>query len=380
MALLPDLSIVVVNYNTSLYVEALFDTLFDSTVLIDGRDAVIEIVLVDNASRDEDHERLSRLAADPRVRLVRNTENVGYAIANNQGLHITSGKWHCVSNPDVMVQPGCLQRLIDCVETLPDAAIVGPMATMDKDGEVFMPPNELPDPYIEALTATSRHEHAVCRYNVRRRARYACRYWMATEPIPVAMLSGGFFLGRRDTFEDHGLFDPCYPLYYEDTDLFRRFHEQGLRLWHVPDARIVHHFSRSAIPRMKAAMYRNVVGARRYFKKFFGHAGLRTWNDMQDRAARFDRDQECPYEFEAVPPTSTPPTLDLPEGEDVYVEVAGNPKFSLTVGIFPGRAGPYELPMSFWLELANIDYWCRAASVRTGDTIKVWRLTKCPAT
>jgi hypothetical protein len=278
----------------------------------------------------------------------------------------------------VVVRSGCLQALIDAIETLPGAAIAGPLATIDPEGQVFLPPNELPDPYLESLTALSRHHPAIARFNVRRRARMALRYWRAREPLPLRMLSGGFFLGRRQTFLEHGLFDPGYPLYYEDTDLFRRYHEHGLRLWHVPEARIVHHFSRSAFQRVKASLWRNQIGARRYFRKHFGEAGHRTFLAFNDRADKRQRHGECPFPLEALESAQSPPTLPVPPVTGAYLEIAGNPLFSLTAAIFPGGPGPFTLPHGFWEDLAPTSYWCRAVDPLTGDSLRTWRITKCP--
>ncbi|MAG55611.1 MAG: hypothetical protein CMJ83_04900 [Planctomycetes bacterium] len=370
-----DLSVVVVNYNSSAYVEDLLDSLFADAFTVGDRPGEVEVIVVDNASRAEDHARLASLRG-PQVRLVRNTENVGYAIANNQGFHVASGRWHVVSNPDVVIRPGCLQALINAVETLPDAAIVGPLATMDHEGEMLMPPNELLDPFLDSLIASARHEPAIARVRARHRTRDAHRYWTASAPLPVPMLSGCFFLGRRDTFEAHGLFDPGYPLYYEDLDLFLRYHREGRRLWHVPAARILHYWSRSADTHMKAAMHRNRVGSRRYFRKFFGAAGLRSHLSNDARATARARDDACPFTLDRLPPAADPPALPMPETDGVYLEVSANPKFFFSVGVLPLEAGPYTLPQGFWDGLPDVSLWCRAVDPATYDTLQAWRVTK----
>jgi hypothetical protein len=192
----------------------------------------------------------------------------------------------------------------------------------------------------------------------------------------MEMLSGGFFLGLRTLIEKHGLFDPAYPLYYEDTDLFRRYLMLGLKLLHVPEARIVHHFSRSAIPVIKAALFRNGIGARRYFKKFFGEAGERTWRLAHERANLKEKDRSCPWPLETITAGQEAPQFLIPTDADVYLEVSGNPKFSLAVGIYP-PSGTYQFPSGFWEPLPKTSYWVRLACARTGDTLRAWRIDKC---
>lgn len=370
-----DLSVVIVNYNSAGYIARLLETLREDGFTVDGRPGRFEVVIVDNASRAEDHRLLESFQA-PDVRLVRNTENVGYALGNNQGFHVTRSRWHLVSNPDVQIMPGCLQVLIDAVESLPGAAIVGPLATMDAEGDVFMPPNELPDLYSETLTQLSRFVPEIARFHARRRSRYAFDYWTAQDPLPLPMLSGSFFLGRRETFEQHGLFDPSYPLYYEDTDLFRRYHERDLKLWQVPAARIVHHFSRSAINRMKASMYRNQVASRIYFKKHFGTSGGRAHRALMERVERLARDSESPFALEAVPPSPDAPKLPVPNVEGVFLEVAGNPQFTLAVGLFPPAGRDFVFPSGFWDQLGPNHYWVRLVDPANFETVKAWMITK----
>ena len=184
-------------------------------------------------------------------------------------------------------------------------------------------------------------------------------------------------MGRRSTFLEAGLFDPGFPLYYEDTDLFRRYHQQGLELWHVPQARIVHLFSRSATPRMKASMYRNQVGARRYFRRWFGPPGERVLSRIQARAEAAPMVEPCA--MQTPQPMEEAGTLPLPDVPGAYVEVAGNPHFTLAVGILPpSGTRTFRIPVSFWNQLGPGTYWFRAADPESHETLEAWRIIKCP--
>jgi GT2 family glycosyltransferase len=373
----PDLSAVVVNFQSADYTLGLIDTLRGDRFEIDGRPGRLEITVVDNASRGEDVARLAPHVGSG-VRLIRNTENAGYALANNQGFRVSSGKYHMVVNPDVRVRPGSISELIRALETLPDAGLVGPIASMDEEGAVLLPPNELPDPWREALTSLARMYRGAALYNARLRARFAHRYWRSEEPLDLDMLSGGCFLGRRKTFLEHGLFDGGYPLYYEDTDLFRRLRGRGLKLWSVPSVRIVHFFSRSAITRMKAALFRHGVSAARYFGRWFGPAGARVLDEMRARADAAGREDASPWSFEDLVAKGSPPSLPIGAVPGEYLEIAGNPQFTLAAGIFPGRSGPFEVPAGFFQELGDGTYWMRTVDPSTSDTLRVWRILKTP--
>jgi GT2 family glycosyltransferase len=371
----PDVSAVVVNFQSAEYTLGVIDTLRRDRFQIDGRPGRLEITIVDNASRGDDVSRLEPHLG-PGVRLIRNTENAGYALANNQGFHVSTGRYHLVINPDVRVQPGGLAEMIRAIETLPSAGLVGPVMSMDEDGCVLLPPNELPDPWRDALVSLARLYRGAAVYHARLRARSAHRYWMARDPIELEMLSGGCFLGRRETLRECGLFDPGYPLYYEDTDLFRRMRARGWKLWHLPSVRVVHFFSKSAITRMKAALFRHDVSARRYFGRWFGRAGAKVHTEMRARANASALETTSPWPFQEIVCDRRPPELAISDVPGTYLEIAGNPQFTLAAGIFPGGPGPFPLPARFYDELGAGSYWLRTIDPSTWDTIRVWCISK----
>lgn len=91
-------------------------------------------------------------------------------------------------------------------------------------------------------------------------------------------------------------------------------------------------------------------------------------------------DQRCPYELVDLGPSPEPPFVEIPDVPGCYLEIAGNPKFSLTVAAFPKRPGPYRIPKRFFDALAMTHYWTRTVDPRSGDTIQAWRFTKCQRT
>ena len=272
---MPEISVGIVNYRSTELLLGAVDTLLRDAVAAFGSVDAVDVAVVENASGDDSVAQLeARLPSG--VKLVVNTLNAGYAKANNQAFAVTRGRLHLVLNPDCRVVSGMLAGLRDALDAHPEAGMVGPNVSMDEDGDVLLPPNEMVDPFVDALAHTTRTSDAVARWNARRRARFAHSVWKAVHPMPVPMLSGGCFMGRRSDFRRLGLFDAGYPLYYEDTDLFRRFVDAGMTLLQVPSVRVVHFFSRSAMQRPKATGWRNAVSARRYFERWFGAEGLAT--------------------------------------------------------------------------------------------------------
>jgi hypothetical protein len=229
---------------------------------------------------------------------------------------------------------------------------------------------------MESRRSLARMYRGAAHYNARLRSRFAFRYWRSSEPLELDMLSGGCFLGRRATFERHGLFDGGYPLYYEDTDLFRRLRAAGLKLWHLPQVRVVHFFSRSALTRMKAALLRHDISAKRFFERWFGDRGFRAVRDLKARADASGAASIPPWPVEEIAAAAAPPRVNLADVPGAYIEIAGNPQFTLAVGIFPEHSGPFEVPRSFYQNLGPATYWMRSVDPASADTLQVWRVVK----
>ncbi|HRO15241.1 MAG TPA: glycosyltransferase, partial [Paracoccus sp. (in: a-proteobacteria)] len=120
----PKLSVVVLHYGEpDLTLAALHAML--------GRGEVypnLEVVLVDNGSGDAVLSVLrERAAADPRIVLVENGENLGFARGNNRGIEAATGEYVLLLNNDTFLAPGALLAMVRHLQRNPDIGIVGPM-------------------------------------------------------------------------------------------------------------------------------------------------------------------------------------------------------------------------------------------------------------
>ena len=378
-----DVSIVVVNFNAAGYIVPLYESLKPQEFTVDGRPGTWELVILDNASRGEDASVLRELAVDPRVRYFQNVRNTGYAQANNQGYHVARGRYHMVLNPDTLAHPGCLRALVDHLEKNPDTAMVGPAAYMDPECTVYMPPNELPTPEWFETQVQAQESKEAALENIRRRTKFSYPYWTTSEPIAMQMLSGCCVMFRRELYADTWPFDPGYPLYYEDTDMFMALFRKGLRMVHVSAAKITHHFSRSAYTHTKGAQYRHGLSEERYFKKFFPGPGYAAYKASHDRLWARIREGKAVadvYDFEPVRAAAKPPEfyVDM-KYKNYYAEISGNPIFTLAAAMFPTEEGWFTLTNGMWESLGYGTYWVRTVDKTTLETQQAWVVHKQPA-
>ena len=373
-----DLSIVIVNFNTAHFLYPLVDSIIEQEWQIDGRPGVCEIIVVDNASKGSDAVMLEPLK-EKGLRLIQNTMNVGYGQANNQGFAASRGRYHMILNPDCRFLPGCFQELIAHLESHPDTTMVGPLAYMDPGATCMMPPNEMPTPELFEFQTRAQVDIDAAMENLATRTRFAYDYWAADQAKQMDMLSGSCLTFRRELFKDELPFDPGFPLYYEDTDMFMRLNKAGKKLMHLPKAKMLHYWSQSADGHARGAEYRQQLSATRYYLKHFGEEGLHTYRVNLAKSLEYrDRGEHVsPFEFQSVEAGAEAPTFQVAEGhENFFVEFAGNPIFTLAIGMFPTEPRSFTVSQVMWDQVGSGSYWIRIVDCDTLENVHSWVITK----
>jgi GT2 family glycosyltransferase len=195
---------------------------------------VKEIIVIDNASSDGSSEMVAAEFRD--VTLIRATENLGFARANNVALERATGTWLALINSDVVVHPNCFQQLVNYLESHDETGLVGPKL-YGVDGEIQRSCRRLPTIW-----------NTICRVfgldNVLSRwplfSGREMRHWNHDEQAEVEVISGCFWLARRDAIQEVGTLDERFFFYSEDVDWCRRFRDAGWKMVFVPNATAMH--------------------------------------------------------------------------------------------------------------------------------------------
>jgi GT2 family glycosyltransferase len=191
-------------------------------------------VVVDNASSDGAADMVAR--DFPRVQLIRNSSNAGFARANNQAARVATGRYLFFLNNDTRVPPGALRRLLDFARAHPEAGLIGPRLC-SPNGRVQASYRRRPS--VGALL----HRTWLLRWTgLFRRAyrRYRGRIPSGRTTRPVEVLMGAALLVRRRLLLDCGLWDEGYTFGGEDIDLCTRLGRQHAIVYH-PAVTILHH-------------------------------------------------------------------------------------------------------------------------------------------
>ncbi|WP_164882516.1 glycosyltransferase family 2 protein [Paenirhodobacter populi] len=229
------IAVIVVNYGTAdLSIEAV-----ESVLAHQHGGHPVEVHLVDNASPGDDAARFAQAHDErgwgDRVTLWLERENHGFGRGNNVALHAlaqreTPPDYFFLLNPDATLNNEALAVLSDFMDARPGAMVAG--ARIERpDGRPVQAVFRFPDTRSEFASA-------VCFGPITRLFEHPA-FSTADGPIQVDWVSGAAVMFRFATARDVGFFDPDFFLYFEETELIWRMHQQG-EVWFVPDAVIGH--------------------------------------------------------------------------------------------------------------------------------------------
>ena len=243
---MPDIGIIIVNWNTRELLRRCLDTVHASQGEFTSR-----VVIVDNASSDSSVEMVS--ARFPQFELIANAENLGYPRANNIGLRrlgfhaagqvdADAPRYALLLNPDTELPPDALDDMLRFMDSRPDVGASGPKLVLP-DGSLDKACRRgFPTPLVSFY-----HFAGLARLfpKSRRFGRYNMSYADADAPMEVDSVVGAFMLLRRAAIDKAGLLDESFFMYGEDLDWAYRIQRAGYKIWYYP-AVSVRHVKRAA--------------------------------------------------------------------------------------------------------------------------------------
>ncbi len=219
-----DLSIIIISYNVRDHLLNCIQSIYDNDTGVKH-----EIIVVDNASSDGSVESLK--IRFPYIKVIANSENAGFACANNQGYAQSSGEYLLLLNPDTLVRGHVIQSVLNFMKTMPDAGIAGcrllnPDRTLQRSIQHFpsVTNNLLKAIFIDRLLLPEN----------RRRTYYR------PAPFIIDYCGGAFMMVRREALRDNDFLNDAFFMYSEEKDLALRLKRSGWKTYFVPLGEIVH--------------------------------------------------------------------------------------------------------------------------------------------
>lgn len=277
----PDLAVVVVNYNSGEDLAGCLRSAWDA-----AGDARLEIIVVDNDSRDGSAERA--VGANPGTTLIRNAANRGFGAAANQGIRHTTAPFVLLLNPDAEILAGTLGGFVKVARDRSRAGAIGAMVR-DPDGSIYPSARRVPglvESLLHAFLSPFRIDNPWSRA-------YTMSGWDRHSERQVEWVSGSCVLLRREALDEVGVFDEGYYMYVEDVDLCTRLRQAGWEVRFSPELEVTHVGGTATVGRKEMTLEHS-RSIYRYFVKHRSNgwrAVLRpfVWIALRVRAAMVSR-------------------------------------------------------------------------------------------
>lgn len=261
----PVLSVIIVAYKSVHEIAACLGSIPES---LDGR--AVEVMVVDNHPHDGIEELIHTRYA--RVRYIPRPDNPGFGRANNAGYRETSGEVVLFLNPDTVCNAPALQHCVRRAQAERDLGLISPrlvMANGEMDVACRRSIPTLWDGFCRAVGLSSAFPRVAWFGG------YNLTYLPVEGTYDVGAINGAFMMGRRELFEEVGVFDESFFMYGDDLDLCIRVRAAGWKI--VYDGRVeITHLKGQSVAKDYDRMARAIFDANRdvYLKHFNPHKSL----------------------------------------------------------------------------------------------------------
>ncbi len=246
------LSIILITRNSK-------SVLFDCLKSLDNNDEITssknaEWIIVDNNSDDGSIEEVLKLY--PNTKVIRNTDNLGFAKAANQGFNASSNDFILYINTDTEIKKDSISKLYNKIVSDKDIAVIGPRL-LRRNNTIQK------SVYPEATLWTE-----IFKPLIKLSVSIKENFYKAGNCYTVNSLRGACFIINKEYMKQVGGFDERYFFYLEETDLFRQLKLIGKKICYLPESEVYHYGGLGSDDKMtfnKKKMYNESM--LKYFEK-----------------------------------------------------------------------------------------------------------------
>lgn len=227
-------TVIIVNFNTkSLLINCLNSLFISLKKFIDKNE--YEVIVVDNGSSDNSIEAVGKYY--PAVRLIRNSDNLGFAKANNQGIRIARGKYILLLNSDTEVDYDTLYNLYKYIEENKQVGVVG-CKLVGRDGQIQPSAGFFPSlgkvffwmTFIDDLPYLN---HLIKPYHVETKSFYE-------SSKDVDWVTAACIMVRKEAIDNAGILDEKIFMYGEEMEWCYRIKKAGYAVAYTSEAETLH--------------------------------------------------------------------------------------------------------------------------------------------
>jgi N-acetylglucosaminyl-diphospho-decaprenol L-rhamnosyltransferase len=197
-----------------------------------------ELIVVDSASTDDTVVRVRR--DFPGVKLLPQTENLGFSRCNNIGLAAATGRHVLLLNPDTEIIGDAVDQMVDYLDAHPKIGIVGPQ-TFNTDGTHQSTRRRFPTVPLAFFESTWLQPYTP--------KAWLDHYYVTDQPdtgvFEVDWVQGSALMARREVYQQIGGLDEQYVMFFEELDWCKRAKTAGWGVVYLGTAQIIHHGGKS---------------------------------------------------------------------------------------------------------------------------------------
>jgi len=256
-----DLSIIIVSWKVKEKLRLNLKALYES----EG-DFKSEIFVVDNNSQDGSVEMVKN--EFPQVKLITNSENLGFAKANNQALRLATGKFILLLNPDMLVYRNSLVQILAWAQNNEQATVSG-CRLVDDQGKIVKQIRKFPK-FFDQLMVIFKLPHLFPGLL----NKYLCSHFDYSQASRVDSIRGAFFLINTENYQKISgqplpFLDERYFIWFEEVDFCRQVYKLGGEVWYTPAAGCLDYVGQSfkQVARLRTQIYFR-DSMLQYFKKW----------------------------------------------------------------------------------------------------------------
>ncbi|MEZ4853428.1 glycosyltransferase family 2 protein [Flavobacterium sp.] len=259
-----DLTIVIINYNTSKYTINCLESIIKHT----SETLNYSIVVVDNHSSSDDYSNLKEAISalgNNKIKLLRNHINTGFGGGNMIGCQFSDAKYYAFVNNDSVLLNDCFSIIINAMENNPEYGICGPQSYKE-NGNLLPTLDHFSSPLKELFG-----RYFLEKINPQK---YPNRKLEYTKPKRGQFVSGSFMVVRSEDFWKVGGFDTNIFLYQEETDLCIRLSKINKYAYLIPSAKFIHFHGKST-PKSIAIKTELKISLLYVIRKHYGYFNYR---------------------------------------------------------------------------------------------------------
>lgn len=257
---MPSLRIIIVNYNSG---EWLQRSVLSALAYSDA-----QITVVDNASQDRSMDEAKGAITSERVTWVHNSDNVGFAAANNQVLKQLDADFAILMNPDCELRPQTISMLLNAFELNRSFGLVSCRILNEDLSLQTTCRRRFPTPW-SALVRMLKLHVLFPKHKAFADFDYGNDVNPNDKAHTVEAISGAFMMVKQQALNEVGLLDEGYFMHCEDLDWCKRFASSSWQVGFVPAAAVVHAKGVSSKSRPIGVLWTLHKGMNRFYDKFY---------------------------------------------------------------------------------------------------------------